>query len=86
MKKNRQRRFLQNEKRALEIYNTILKRVVYPVLGKNITFGSDLNNFSKGLFGSKFKDVFMRDRIPNLSKSVPYAIINLDSTNQRGSH
>ncbi len=75
-----------NEKRALEIYNSILKRVVYPVLGKNVTFGSDLLNFSKRLFGSKFSGIFMRDRLPNLSKSVPYAIVNLDSSKQRGSH
>jgi hypothetical protein len=53
---------------------------------KGVTFMSELNTTGKKLFGIKFRGVFSSDKIPVLNELVPYAILNLDRSDQPGSH
>lgn len=47
---------------------------------------SELHGIGKKLFGVKFKGVFPSDRIPKLNDLSPYAILNLDTSEEPGSH
>ena len=73
------------EKRANHIYEQILK-IVECVLGETTTYQTDLQRFGERVFGRKFAGVYASDRIPKLSKEMPYAILNLDASNETGSH
>ena len=73
------------EARANKIYNQILK-LVEGQLGSTTTYQHTLQRFGKKLFGTKFAGVFAADEIPKLSKETPYAILNLDKSNEPGSH
>lgn len=64
----------------------ILKDVIYPALGKDTTYLSQLDQFGKSLFGKKFKGCYPSDQIPKLTDLEPYCILNLDKSNQEGSH
>lgn len=67
------------------LYNTILNDIIEPVLGDETTYSTDLNKLCKKLFKNKFVGVFPCDKIPKLKKGQ-YAILNLDKSNQKGSH
>lgn len=77
---------VSKESYAEMLYNRILKNIAYPALGKDVTFMNDLNSFGKLMLGKKFVGVFPSDKIPTLTKTSPYAIINLDKTGESGSH
>lgn len=66
------------------LYRSVLNDVEN-VLGNDSTFSDELNKFCKKYFGSKFVGVFASDQIPNL-KNNEYAIVNLDKSNEPGSH
>tara|TARA_R100000951_G_C2644282_1_gene182018 strand:- start:1216 stop:1671 length:456 start_codon:yes stop_codon:yes gene_type:complete len=53
---------------------------------KGVTFMGELNTTGKKLFGIKFRGVFSSDKIPILNELVPYAILNLDKSDEPGSH
>lgn len=74
------------EQKALKIYNCVLEKIMYPALGKGITFSDKLKKVGCQLFGRKFAGVFDSDSIPNLTNKTPYAIINLDGRHEPGSH
>lgn len=76
----------QEEKYAELIFNIVLKEVVIPLTGNNTTYMTTLNEVGKKLLGSKFKGVFPSDNIPVLTDKTPYAILNLDSSDEAGSH
>lgn len=68
-------------------YNFFLDNIVIPELGNGITYRSELEKYGKKVFGSKFHGVYMRDEIPtNMSPTRKYAVFNLDSSKQPGSH
>jgi hypothetical protein len=75
-----------NEKKAEEIYKDILINTVYPLVGKKTTYGHDLETVCKKYLGDKFKGVYPSDKLKKLTPTVPYAIYNLDNSNQGGSH
>lgn len=66
------------------IYESILK-YVEDVLGNKTTYSGTLDNFCKKYFGEKFKGVFPSDMVPILNNNE-MCIINLDKSNQPGSH
>jgi hypothetical protein len=74
------------ETEAENIYNKIVKEVIVPLTGNGSTFMSELNGIGKKLLSVKFKGVFPSDRIPKLNDLAPYCILNLDRSNQPGSH
>jgi hypothetical protein len=74
------------EKKAESIYNKILKDKIYPLVGNKTTYGQDLDKAGEKLFGNKFIGVYASDKIPTLDKNKKYAILNLDNSNQGGSH
>ena len=54
------------EKEIIKIYNDVLKNVIYPILGKKITWGDDLTRMGYKLFGKNYAGTFSSDKIPNL--------------------
>lgn len=54
-------------------------------IGNSTTYGSDLLKKGKKILGSNFKGVYSSDKIPNL-KNGQMIIVNLDESNQPGSH
>ena len=67
------------------IYKTLLLKVEKK-LGNETTFSNDLYNVAKSLLGNKFSGIFTADKLPRLTKTQPYAIVNLDSSWEEGSH
>ena len=74
------------EKYAEMLYNKILNEIVIPITGKDETYSQQLNTISKSLLKDKFKGVFASDEMPTLTVLKPYAIVNVDKSNQPGSH
>ena len=72
--------------RANTIYEFILNEIVIPAIGSKTTFQNDLQLYGKRMLGEKFHGVFASDLIPKLTKRRPYAILNLDKSNEPGSH
>jgi hypothetical protein len=73
------------EREAESLYLTFLEKTE-ALVGSRTTFASDLLKAGKLLFGRKFMGVFASDKQPTLTKTTPYAILNLDKTNEPGSH
>ncbi len=73
------------EKKAEEIFDNITKIIEKEIGHENSTYSSELNRLGKELFDKKFIGVFSSDKIPQL-KDNSYAIINLDRSDQGGSH
>jgi hypothetical protein len=76
----------KKEKQIELVYNKILKQIIEPLSGDGTTYLTELNGIGKKLFGVKFKGVFPSDKIPKLNDLSPYAILNLDTSKQPGSH
>ncbi len=82
---------------AESIYSLVLQEIIYPLVGKRITFGRDLTRAGLKLFGKNYMGTFASDQIPdslgkdvnanNVSGNSPlYLITNLDDSNEPGSH
>lgn len=76
----------RDETKAEQLYDEILKNRIYPLLGKSITYLTQLQKAGRKLFGTKFKGVFPSDKIPRLTDISPYCILNLDKSYEKGSH
>lgn len=79
---------IKKKGRELEAEN-FYKQVIIQmnkILGNDTTFANDLQNVAIKFLGSKFKGVFPSDKIPRLNDLKKYAILNLDRSNQPGSH
>lgn len=74
-----------DEKKANRVYNKILKDVKKVVGGKT-TYLGQLNKAGKKLLGVKFHGVYPSDKIPVLTDKTPFCILNLDKSNESGSH
>ena len=61
-------------------------RYVESILGDDITDNVELGELCTKLFGHKFLGVFSADTLLNVSAKQPYAICNLDASDQKGSH
>ena len=69
-----------------QIYKKLLKRVEEFIGNNKTTFSTDLYNAGKHIFGNKFRGVFTADQIPKLTSKQPYCIVNLDKSDEEGSH
>ena len=76
----------QKQRDAHYLYNQILKKIVYPLIGRQITYLTDLNSIGHKFLGHKFMGTFPSDRIPQLNNLSPYCILNLDKSTESGSH
>jgi len=74
------------EKVAEKAYNKVLKEFIQPLMGKDTTYASQLEGAGRKLLGAKFRGVFPSDKIPKLNSLSKYAILNLDKSNEAGSH
>jgi len=73
------------EKKAMKIYNSKLK-ILENLIGNDTTWLHELDKAGKKLFGTKFSGVYPSDKIPKLTKSKCYCILNLDKSGEPGSH
>ena len=71
------------EKKIENIYKTIMSKLIK--IFPTETTDTQLNNFCKKLFGSKFKGVYSSNTFKKL-KNNQSSIINLDPDNMPGSH
>ena len=68
------------------LYNRILNELVIPLVGKNVTYSDQLNDIGKKLLNEKFSGIYSCNNIPLLTRTKKYAIVNVDNSNQPGSH
>ena len=73
-----------NEKEILQKYNKILS-VIHSVLGTKTTFGIQLTDVGRQLFGNKYIGTFASNQVPIL-KNGEKCIVNLDKSYETGSH
>lgn len=66
-------------------YNEYLD-AIQQKMGNQITYTNDLEKYGKYALGGRFQGVFSSDSLKKLSVLKPYAIVNLDKSNQPGSH
>jgi len=71
------------EKTIENIYNRILKEIVEPLVGTDITYDSDLDMAGQSLMGKDFKGVFPSDKLPDFPGLY---IFNVDTSEQSGTH
>ena len=77
------------ESRIERLYLKLLKAQVEPLFKRPrfTTYTQDLEKAGHQLLGSYFHGVCASDKIPtSLSKTKPYAIVNLDKSDEAGSH
>lgn len=86
MLKHTKKRERNREKDCNLIYNAILKDIIKPISGDNTTYLSEILGIGKKLLGVKFKGVYPSDKIPKLNDLSPYAVLNLDTSKEKGSH
>ena len=74
-----------NKKKAERMYKNEMKKLK-KIIGNKVTYSNDLYKIGKSLFKNDFLGVYTCDRIPNHIKKNKMAIVNLDSSNESGSH
>ncbi len=77
---------MKNDSGTERLYKGLVHNVETMLGSKETTFSSDLLRIGKSLLKSKFAGIFPADKIPILTEKVPYAIVNLDDSNESGSH
>ena len=77
----------QKERYAHTLYNNILNDIIQPMEGNKTTYVNQLDKISRKLLtSSKFRGVYPSDKIPKLNGIKRYCILNLDRSDQSGSH
>lgn len=74
-----------SEKMANQMYGRIFSHVK-KMVGNDTTFGSTLKDAAESMLPGSFLGVFPSDQIPNLTARRKYAILNLDKSDEPGSH
>lgn len=74
------------EARALKLYKKKLKEIEKNNTGNKTTYLSKLNIEGKKLLGKKFHGVYPSDKIPKLTDLKCYCILNVDKSDEAGSH
>lgn len=59
------------EQEAEDLYNLVLEELIYPLVGKRVTFGRDLTKAGLKLFGMNYMGTFASDQIPHSLGKVP---------------
>jgi len=75
----------EKERVAMNVYKKAMEEIKENV-GNTTTNGTELEREGVKLFGMKFKGVYASDKIPHLDNLKSYAILNLDKSNEPGSH
>ena len=76
----------QKEKHANLKYNKVLKDIITPLTGDKTTYLDELDGIGHKMLGVSFKGVYPADKIPRLNDLKKYAILNLDTSKEPGSH
>lgn len=77
---------MKNDTGVERLYKGLVHNVENMLGSKTTTFSSDLLRIGKSLLKGKFAGIFPSDKIPVLTEKVPYAIVNVDDSNESGSH
>lgn len=67
------------------MYNAKLADLVR-TLGDRATDNVELDSWGRHMFGAKYHGTYSSDRLPTLSNSSPYCIVNVDKSSESGSH
>lgn len=70
----------------MNYYTLLIERDLKRNLGSGETRTEQLNQIASSYLGKKYHGTYASDQIPNLSNSTPYSIVNLDSSDEPGSH
>lgn len=73
------------KRKAENFYKKELKKAE-KLVGNTTTYSNDLYIVCKNLFGKRFKGVFAFDKTPRRLKKGSMMIVNLDNSNEPGSH
>lgn len=73
------------EKQIEKLYKKYLKQIM-KILGNGVTYTTQLNTIGNRLFRNKYRGTFSSDTLPKLTKTKPYAIVNVDTSKKSGSH
>ena len=74
-----------SKREAERAYDKILQKV-FKVAGREMNWTDELDRLGSKWLGSKYNGALPSDKMPNLTERRPYAILNLDSSDQAGSH
>jgi len=74
------------QQKAHNLYEKIFRRIVVPLVGNETTYSTELDKAGLKLLGGKFKGIYPSDKIPILNDLKSYAVLNLDKSNEPGSH
>jgi hypothetical protein len=74
-----------SEKQAELKFNNYTNTIV-KLVGNNALWTNQVNELGHKYFGSKFHGTYSSDQLPTLTSTKPYAVINVDSSRQSGSH
>ena len=73
---------MRDEKYVQYLYNVLLNEVIKPLTGNKTTYSDDLLLIGKQMLGKRFHGVYPSDRVPKLTEKSPYAIVNLDTSEE----
>ena len=76
----------KRERYCTFLYNVLLKEVIKPMTGDKTTYSDGILRIGKKMLGDNFNGVYPSDQIPKLNEESPYAILNLDTSEEKGSH
>ena len=76
----------KRERYCTFLYNVLLKEVIKPVTGDKTTYSDGILRIGKKMLGDKFNGVYPSDQIPKLNEESPYAILDFDTSEEKGSH
>ena len=67
------------------MFNRYTKQII-KLVGSNALYTNQLNELGIKYFGNKYHGTYPSDKLPKLTSLKPYSIINVDTSNQSGSH
>ena len=74
-----------SEKQAETKFNLYTKNIIKAV-GDQALYTNQVDELGKKYFKNRFHGTYSSDKLPTLTAKQPYAIINVDSSKQPGSH
>ncbi len=77
-------KYIMSESKALKIYNMVLNHIVSKI-GNDTTYNDTLDLLGKRLLGKEWSGVYAVDKV-KFPGNTKYAVVNLDNSNEPGSH
>lgn len=75
-----------SKNKAYVLYNAYVKKYKKKYKVKGTTWATDLGRIGKDIFKDKWLGVFAQDTVPSSYLNEAYGIVNVDTSNKKGSH